>query len=118
MAHGNIDAWVLFLRPEGAAPGWENTGSWETAAAIPGVRVRADEDGAAAKLFGAETSGHVLLYDAAGTLCFSGGITASRGHQGPSAGSEAILEAMAGHRPSRERAQTFGCPLLTPENPQ
>ena len=87
------------------------------AAAIPGVRVLADGDGAAAAVFGAATSGHVLFYDAAGALRFSGGITAARGHQGPSAGGEAILTAMRGGEPGRERALTFGCSLLSPETP-
>lgn len=118
IARGDADAWVLFLRPEGAQPGWENTDLWETAAAIPGVQPVADADGLAAKAFGAETSGHVLFYDAFGTLRFSGGITAARGHQGPSAGSEAILAAMRGGELSRDRALTFGCPLHSQESPQ
>jgi len=117
-ARGDVDACVLFLRPEGAAPGWENTGLWETAAAIPGVRVLADVDGTVAKVFGAQTSGHVLFYDATGALRFSGGITAARGHQGPSAGGEAILAAMRGGEPRLGRALTFGCSLLTPATPQ
>ncbi len=115
MARGDADACVLFLRPEGAAPGWENTASWDTAAAIPGVRVLADVDGTAARAFGAETSGHVLFYDATGALRFSGGITATRGHQGPSAGGDAILAAMHGAEPDAKRTLTFGCPLITSE---
>lgn len=115
MARIDADAWVLFLRPEGVEPGWERTGSWAAAAAIPGVRVLADVDGAAARAFGAETSGHVVFYDATGALRFSGGITAARGHEGPSAGGDAILAAMHGEEPGPGCALTFGCPLRSPE---
>jgi hypothetical protein len=115
VARGEADVWVLFLRPEGAQAGWEKTDLWATAAAIPGVKVLADTDGTAARKFGAETSGHVLFYDAAGALRFSGGITASRGHQGPSAGGEAILAALRGREPGQDHALTFGCPLQSQE---
>ncbi len=115
MARCDADGVVLFVRPEGADAGWERTGLWEKAAAIPGVRVLADVDGTAAKAFGAETSGHVLFYDANGALQFSGGITPSRGHEGPSAGRDAILAAAQGGAPGRKCSLTYGCPLLSPE---
>jgi hypothetical protein len=108
------DVWVLFLRPEGAQPGWEKTLLWDAAAAIPGVRVAADAEGTAAHAFGAETSGHVLFYDASGALRFSGGITAARGHEGPSAGGDALLAALQGAPSASAQARTFGCPLLSP----
>ena len=63
---------------------------WEHARAIPGVRVTADRDGLEAQRFGALTSGHALLYDSAGRLAFSGGITSGRGHSGDNAGRSAI----------------------------
>jgi hypothetical protein len=111
-ARGDADVWVLFLRPEGATAGWEKTGLWDTAAAIPGVQVLADADGTAARAFGAETSGHVLFYDATGALRFSGGITAARGHEGPSAGGDSILAALRGNAPAQDHTPTFGCPLI------
>jgi len=117
MTHGEADAWVLFIRPEGAEPGWEHSNSWEAAAEIPGAHILVDADGTVAKAFGAETSGHVLFYDAAGILRFSGGVTASRGERGPSAGGEAILTALRGGSGSApSHALTYGCPLLTVEN--
>jgi hypothetical protein len=118
VARGDADAWVLFLRPEGAQHGWENTDLWKMAATIPGVRVVADADGTAAKMFGAETSGHLLFYDAGGTLRFSGGITAARGHVGPSAGREAIVAMLQGSEPLQNRALTFGCQLHSEGSPQ
>jgi hypothetical protein len=117
LKHGGADAWVLFLCPEGKAD-WEHTDLWNSAAAIPGVRVMADADGRAARAFGAETSGHVFFYDGVGHLQFSGGITASRGHRGPSAGAESILAALRGGQLPANEAATFGCPLNSPEAPR
>ncbi len=119
MARGDVDGLVFFARPEGAETGWEHTGLWKTAEEIPGTRVLADIDESAARIFGAETSGHVLFYDASGTLRYSGGITASRGHEGPNAGSDAISTAMGSDHPSHpSQCLTFGCPLLSPDAQQ
>jgi hypothetical protein len=111
-AGGGADVWVLFLRPEGAAAGWEKSSLWDAAAAMTGVQVLADVDGTAARTFGVETSGHVLFYDATGALRFSGGITAARGHEGPSAGGDSILAALRGNAPAQDHMPTFGCPLI------
>lgn len=115
MAGTDIDAWVLFLRPEGVQLNWERTSLWEMAASIPNVQPVTDVDGSAAKMFGAETSGHVLFYDATRGLRFSGGITASRGHEGPSAGTETLLSLLHGREPRSDRTPTFGCPLNSKE---
>ncbi len=111
MARGEADGWVIFLRPEGTAQDWEKTSLWQKAAAIPQVRVVADENGRLAKAFGAETSGHVLFYDGNARLHFSGGITSMRGHEGHSVGGDAILAQFLGRQSTQDRAPTFGCPL-------
>jgi hypothetical protein len=51
MAHvqGCLEAVVLFYRAANAFPGWEKTDLWTAAAAIPGVRVLIDTDGAEAQ---------------------------------------------------------------------
>jgi hypothetical protein len=61
------------------------SGLWTRAAALPGAVVSWDE-GREAQLFGARTSGTVLLYDRNGSLLFEGGITGSRGHVGSNYG--------------------------------
>ncbi len=74
-----------------------------------------DSDGAEARRFGVETSGQTLLYDAHGTLIFSGGITGSRGHAGENARSELALVALLTQgRPERRASGVFGCPLFAP----
>jgi hypothetical protein len=110
---GQLAATVLVLHPTGTPAGWEHTDLWDTAAAIPGVTVLADEQGAQARLFGAATSGQALLFDTAGRLLFAGGITASRGHRGDNAGRDAITALVLHNHPRPAPAQTpvYGCPL-------
>ena len=113
MAHvqGRVSANVLFVRPKGAADDWDETDLRRSAAAIPGVRVSTDVDGLEARRFGAETSGHTLLFDRDGHLVFSGGITQSRGHAGGNAGESAIVSLVNNHRPARSKTFVFGCSL-------
>jgi hypothetical protein len=106
---------LVFVSPEGAGPDWAKTALREQAAAIPDVRL-IDDDGTLAHRLGAETSGYVLLYGADGKLLFSGGITRSRGHEGDSAGRQAICSLLSGNTDAAVGAKTpvYGCPLFTP----
>jgi hypothetical protein len=70
-----------------------------------------DEKGTEAAKFVAETSGHTLVFDREGTLLFSGGITASRGHAGDNAGESAVLAALRGETMAQLRTPVFGCLL-------
>lgn len=108
---GKAMAYVLFSKPASSGSDWDDTGLRRNAAAIPGVTVVADNGGAEARRFGAETSGHTLLFAPDGRLLFSGGITQSRGHAGDNAGESAIVSLI--HKGSAERAETFvfGCSL-------
>jgi hypothetical protein len=104
--------YVVFLKPEGFANGWERTTLWKTAAAIPGVALVRDDDGLEAKRFGSATSGQTLLYDGAGVLRFSGGITGSRGHAGDNAGRRSLVALLGGERSDVTATSVFGCPLF------
>ena len=106
--------YLLFLRPEGLADGWEQTDLWQTAASLPDVTVIRDEDGLEARRFGAATSGQTLLYDADGTLRFSGGITGSRGHEGENAGRVALINLLNHGTADHAGTSVFGCPLFAP----
>ena len=110
-AGGKIRAYVLVLQPANAEPTWSDTGLERTAAAIPGVSVIKDIDGKQAERFGAETSGHTLLFDATGRLLFSGGITASRGHEGDNIGEDSIVALANGAAAAASRTRVFGCSL-------
>lgn len=109
-AQGRISAYVLFTTPHDATPDWTETSLRRNAAAIPGVTVMTDVDGAEGVGFGAETSGHTLLFSADGRLVFDGGITASRGHAGENAGENAIVALAKGESPAVAKTLVFGCP--------
>jgi hypothetical protein len=110
-----VNAHVLFIKPTGAGPEWVETDLWEAAAAIPGVRVTADEGGREAARFGAGTSGLTLLYGASGRLLFSGGVTSARGHEGDNAGRDALASLLAGDAHVGAETPVFGCQLFDPE---
>ena len=108
---GKLVAYVLFVKPNNAGGGWDDTQLQRDAAKIPGVTALLDVDGAEAKRFGAETSGQTLLFAADGHLLFSGGITVSRGHPGDNIGEEAIVSLVNNHTTERRRTFVFGCAL-------
>ena len=108
---GKVAAYVLFVTPKDAGRDWDDTSLRHSAEAIPGVTVVFDIDGAEARRFGAETSGHTLLFAKDGKLLFSGGITASRGHAGDNAGESAIISLLSNQTPPRTRTLVFGCAL-------
>lgn len=108
---GAFSSQVWFIQPEGTDVDWVKTDLWHAAAAIPGVEVCIDPDGAEARRFHALTSGLTLLYDADGGLIFQGGITLARGHAGDNPGRDAIeglLKQKITHVPS---TPVFGCAL-------
>ena len=113
MAHmqGKVDAYVLFLKPRQSSTEWGDTDLRRSAAAIPSVTVLSDVDGVEARRFGAETSGHTLLFDLDGHLLFSGGITEFRGHVGDNTGVRAIESLINGRAPARTATSVFGCAL-------
>ena len=108
---GRVAAYVLFVKPKGAGRDWEDTNLRRDAEAIPGVKVVLDPDGVEARRFGAETSGHTLLFGTDGRLLFSGGITASRGHAGDNTGEGAIIALLNHQTPARAQTLVFGCAL-------
>lgn len=106
-----VSVCVLFSVPRHGADDWRRSEMWRQAAAIPGVQVQMDPDGVLARRFGAFTSGQTLLYGTDGRLEFRGGLTASRGHEGDNAGSDAVLALLAGRTVPRAQTPVFGCAL-------
>jgi hypothetical protein len=114
--HTTVQVW--FFQPAKLPSAWSKTDLWRSAAAIPGVTVQEDLDGAQARLFGAETSGTVLLYDFHGNLLFKGGITGARGHAGDNMGESTIASLCFGQPAGTNQTPVFGCSLLSEcENP-
>jgi hypothetical protein len=102
---------VLFAEPPGLAGNTQQTTLWQSASQIPGATLIADQNGALSHKLGATTSGQVFLYDASGTLRFSGGITDSRGHAGNNTGRLAIEAVVRNQIPSTATTPVFGCAL-------
>jgi hypothetical protein len=111
-AQGRVTAFVLFNKPPKVSRHWEHTDLWDTAAAIPGVNVMADDEGIEARRFHAATSGQTMLYDKDGNLLFSGGITDGRGHEGDNPGRSAIVSFLTISEADRTETPVFGCPIF------
>jgi hypothetical protein len=104
--------YILFMTPTRVRDGWERSDLWRTAAALPGVTVVRDDDGRAARDFGAETSGQTLLYDERGVLVFNGGITGARAHAGDNPGRRSLVALLNREPAARTATSVFGCRLF------
>jgi hypothetical protein len=100
---------ALFFDPGNRGSDWIESGLWSSARAIPGVECIRDTGGAEIRRFGVETSGQVLVYDAAGALVFRGGITGARGHAGDNAGRSAVEAWILEGRSTASSTPVFGC---------
>lgn len=107
---GKLGIYVLVMEPSGAPADWAKTDTVASARRIPGAQVVADAGGLETGLFGAQTSGQVMLYGEDGRLLFNGGITAGRGHLGENPGYQKILTLVEKGGPAGE-SRVFGCPL-------
>ena len=104
--------YVVFLKPSSMPEGWEKSSLWASAEKLPHTTIVRDDDGLEAERFGALTSGQTMVYDAQGSLRFSGGITGARAHEGDNAGRAAVV-ALLNHLPSKHAAtNVFGCSLF------
>jgi hypothetical protein len=109
--HDLTSAHVLFVRPESAPGGWDESSLFRRAERIPGVTTSWDSDGIEARRFGALTSGQTVVYDATGELIFHGGITVARGHMGDNAGRTSIVALLTRGEAARHESSVYGCSL-------
>jgi hypothetical protein len=106
--------WVVLLSPQGIVKDW-NEHIAAIALRIPEATIVTDVEGKAANRFGASTSGHVVVYDHAGKLMFSGGITEGRGHVGDNRARRDLISALRGGDDHAHEHPIFGCGLDDPE---
>ena len=113
MAHvqNKVTVYLLFYRPVGGGPEWTDSDLWRSAAAIPGVERRIDEDGAEARRFGGFVSGQTFLFAADARLIFQGGITFARGHAGDNIGRQSLQTLIRDGQAATARTPVFGCLL-------
>ena len=106
-----VHAVALVTKPFELPDLWSESDVTARLREIPNVEVVRDLGGAKSDAFGARNSGQTLLYDSAGRLVFEGGITAFRGHEGPSVGGEALKQIVAGTAVPNRHSKVFGCSL-------
>lgn len=110
--HERCGVVLAFYRPAGAASDeWTGGPLRERAQQLSEIQIVDDDDGLEATRFGAMTSGHAMLFDASGRLVFSGGLTASRGHEGDNAGRAGLAAILAGARREAAATPVYGCSL-------
>lgn len=111
-----VHAYVVFLVPSATVSNeWRDSELRRSAASIPGVSIVDDLGWQESRRFGAMTSGHVLYYDTAGRLRFSGGITSARGHLGDNPGLAELSALLRNSSKMGQSTPVFGCPLEDPK---
>ncbi len=108
---GKVKAYVVFIKPAGEGDDWTDTPLRAAAEEMSNVEVVIGEENRESNIFNAQTSSLTLLYDHAGQLRFSGGITAARGHEGDNPGRRAIFEIVTAGVDKKGESLVFGCPL-------
>ena len=107
--------WIVLLSPKGIVQDWQEHIA-VIAQRIPEAKIVTDVEGTMADMFGASTSGHVVVYDPHGELTFSGGITEGRGHVGDNESRRHLIAALhGGDRAHDHEHPIFGCGLDDPE---
>jgi len=103
---------LIFQQPVSQPDDWHETRLWHTARQIPGLEIHVDTDCRESVLFRASVSGEIHVYDAQGQLRFRGGVTPSRGHEGPNPGQLAIRDVILHGRSSLMTCHAYGCLLI------
>jgi hypothetical protein len=109
---GKVSVVIVFTVPEGLPSDWKQGDLWQSAKTLADVRVTTDRNGMESRRFCVTGSGHCLLYSPSGALLFSGGITASRGHDGENPGRLALLSLITTGHAVIDKTPVFGCSLL------
>jgi hypothetical protein len=112
---GTTDCVVDATLPVNFGDEWLNTDTMERARHLTDARVVPDPGGVEAGIFGATTSGLVMLFDRGGRRQYAGGITESRGHEGDNAGLDRLQRILCNEIISAEGIPVFGCRLCLPE---
>jgi hypothetical protein len=116
-ANRPVDVRILFVVPQGAPEDWLDSPTSSLARSIPGAHVVIDTAGQRATLLGATTSGEVFLYTPDGKLCFHGGITDGRGHEGDNPGMICVEDILCDRVPTTARTPVYGCELGLNDSP-
>ncbi len=101
---------VIASVPKNASDEWTDTTTLRQASELPKSEIFWDIGGKESNRFAMVTSGAVCLYGRDGYLLFSGGVTASRGHEGDSVGGEVLRRCLTeGSLQPPKSTPVFGC---------
>lgn len=100
---------ALVFVPNKVSRDWAETPSVAALRAIPGVLTEFDYGGEELQKAGILTSGGTILFDRSDKILFHGGITPSRGHEGPNLGSDSITAIVEGRPSPTTVTPIFGC---------
>ncbi len=95
---------------------WINSDTTQKLQSLSDTMVIVDRSGEVCRKFGVMASGHVLAFDTNGDLIFSGGLTASRGHESYSKSGAAFVAALNGSPQTPISWPVFGCTIVEPTN--
>lgn len=102
---------LIVLQPLEHDEHWQNNDLVNQARQLPQADVHWDQGGKIAQLFGAKTSGQVLLFNPQGQCLYRGGITGLRGQEGPSREGDVLYGCIASGRQADHDYPVFGCAL-------
>ncbi len=106
----DLATYVIVFAPATKPSDWNRSDIVDATRAIPGVTVVEDFQGAEANRFRVSTSGQTLLYDTAGHLTFSGGITGARGQEGDNPGLHSLISVIDNHSTLNKTVQKIDTP--------
>lgn len=108
---------VLLHTPSAPPAEWDAAADAALRRALPAGALVDDRDGALAATLRLRTSGHVLLFGVDGSLRFSGGVTAGRGHEGDNRAGRTLAAQLANTGNPVATTAVFGCPLQADSAP-
>ena len=108
---------LVAYHPSAANDEWADSPILKKADIVPQVSTSWDPDGMESRRFRIRTSGHVVAYTEDGSLVFSGGITASRGHEGMNLGRRCLTDCLRSDLRLASRLRpaeypVYGCSLV------
>jgi hypothetical protein len=115
MGVADCKAVVVFWQPDSdsqpvESSSWRNSPSIKLAEKMQDVSIYFDRSGAEFKKFGVNTSGHCMAFSKGGVQLFTGGLTSSRGHVGPSAASDSLIQSIQSVKPTKP-SPVYGCTI-------
>ncbi len=112
--HSDLSLLFLIYTPTGEEE-WKESPLVKKLQALPSSQLVIDLDGKEAAKFELSVSGECQLFSPEGSLLFSGGITASRAHEGDALGQTMIKTAIVKATTEVNTTPAFGCPIKNEE---